>query len=193
MTSGLAGAEGPLCAFAPTTATSLSASRSSRSRPVLMTIAPVLAAPMAKAHKLKGPVVVAKLDRLSRSRRGIPDSRLTTWKPAEYAIISNHIDIGTAKILQQLPSVERTSSRISNKRVKNQRFGADCGSGSRWFESTHLSGSTQSPLFQICSSSGSSLPRARLPATKQPAACGRETLTFGTDTMECGRRDFRCL
>ena len=37
------------------------------------------------------------------------------WKAAEYAIISNRIDIGTAKILHQLPAVERTSSRISNK------------------------------------------------------------------------------
>jgi hypothetical protein len=40
------------------------------------------------------------------------------WKAGEYAIISNRINIGTAKILHQLPTVERTSSRISNKRVE---------------------------------------------------------------------------
>jgi hypothetical protein len=60
------------------------------------------------------------------------------WKAGEYAIISNRINIGTAKILHQLPTVERTSSRISNKRVENQRLGTDCGSGGRWFESTQL-------------------------------------------------------
>jgi hypothetical protein len=48
------------------------------------------------------------------------------WKAGEYAIISNRINIGTAKILHQLPTVERTSSRISNKRVENQRLGTDC-------------------------------------------------------------------
>jgi hypothetical protein len=48
-------------------------------------------------------------------------------------------------------------------------------------------------LFQICSSSGSSLRRARLPTTKQAPACGWETFAFGTDTTTCGRRDFRCL
>ena len=62
------------------------------------------------------------------------------WKAGNYATISNRIDMGTAKILQQLPTVERTSSRISNKRVENKRLGTDCGSGGRWFESLlHLS------------------------------------------------------
>src|SRR5262249_42748922 len=51
------------------------------------------------------------------------------------AIISNRIDIETAKILHQLAAVERTSSQISNKSVENQRLGTDCGSGGRWFES----------------------------------------------------------
>src|SRR5215469_9540066 len=60
------------------------------------------------------------------------------WKARDYATISNRIDMGTAKILHQLPTVERTSSRISNKRVENQRLGTDCGSGGRWFESTQL-------------------------------------------------------
>jgi hypothetical protein len=39
------------------------------------------------------------------------------WKAAEYAIISNRIDIQTGKVLHPLRAVERTSSRISNKRV----------------------------------------------------------------------------
>jgi hypothetical protein len=60
-TSGLAGRRLQLCAFAPTTATSLSASSSLRSRPGADDDRPVLA----KARKLQGPVVVAKLDRLS--------------------------------------------------------------------------------------------------------------------------------
>jgi len=60
------------------------------------------------------------------------------WKAGDYATVSSRIDMGTAKILHQLPTVERTSSRISNKRVENQRLGTDFGSGGRWFESTQL-------------------------------------------------------
>ena len=64
--------------------------------------------------------------------------RIQVFRLEGDAIISNRIDIGTAKILHQLPAVESTSSRISNKCVENQRLGTDCGSGGRWFESTQL-------------------------------------------------------
>jgi hypothetical protein len=76
--------------------------------------------------------------RRKRVWAGRPVFRIQGFRLEGDAIISNRIDIGTAKILRQLPAVERTSSRISNKCVENQRIGTDCGSGGRWFESTQL-------------------------------------------------------
>jgi len=57
---------------------------------------------------------------------GIPDSRLSIGRRRSTRSFPNRIDIETAKILHQLPAVEHTSSRISNKRVENQRLGTDC-------------------------------------------------------------------